>query len=83
METQKIEARIKMDVIINNTMGTPVMGIEPIELIETIDVIINNTKGIPVIGIEITITVVAIKTTTTTRYKKHMTLIQIFYLNNQ
>ena len=54
METQKIEARIKMDVIINNTKGAPVMGIEPIELIETIDVIINNTKGIPVIGIETT-----------------------------
>ena len=83
METQKIEARIKMDVIINNTKGTPVMGIEPIELIETIDVIINNTKGIPVIGTETTITVVAIKTTKTTRHKKHMTSIQIFYLNNQ
>merc|ERR1712215_51426 len=80
METQKIEARIKMDVIINNTKGAPVMGIEPIELIETIDVIINNTnnsKGIPVIGIEITIkiTVVAIKTTKTTRHKKPMTSI--------
>ena len=83
METQKIEARIKMDVIINNTKGAPVMGIEPIELIETIDVIINNTKGIPVIGIEITITVVAIKTTKTTRHRKHMTSIQIFYPNNQ
>merc|ERR1712215_411506 len=82
-ETQKIEARIKMDVIINNTKGAPVMGIEPIELIETIDVIINNTKGIPVIGIEITITVVAIKTTKTTRHKKHMTSIQLFYLPQQ
>ena len=88
METQKIEATIKMNVIINNTKGAPVMEIEPIELIETIDVIINNTnnsKGIPVIGIEITITitVVAIKTTKTTRHKKPMTSIQIFYLNNQ
>ena len=85
METQKIEARIKMDVIVNNTKGAPVMGIEPIEPIETIDVIINNTKGIPVIGIEITITitVVAIKTTKTTRHRKHMTSIQIFYPNNQ
>ena len=83
METQEIEATIKMDVIINNTKGAPVMGIEPIEPIETMDVIINNTKGIPVIGIEITITVVAIKTTKTTRHKKHITSIQIFYLNNQ
>ena len=84
METQKIEATIKMDVIINNTKGAPVMGIEPIEPIETIDVIINNTKGIPVIGIETTeITVVAIKTTKTTRHRKHMTSIQIFYPNNQ
>ena len=52
METQEIEATIKMDVIINNTRGAPVMGIEPIELIETIDVIINNTKGIPDISRE-------------------------------
>ena len=81
METQKIEARIKMDVIINNTKGAPVMGIE---LIETIDVIINNTKGIPVIGIETTeTTVIAIKTTKTTRHRKHMTSTQIFYPNNQ
>ena len=84
METQEIEATIEMDVIINNTKGTPVMGIEPIE---TMDVIINNTKGTPVIGIETTETtetmVIAIKTTKTTRHRKHMTSTQIFYPNNQ
>ena len=87
METQEIEATIKMDVIINNTKGAPVMGIEPIEPIETMDVIINNTKGTPVIGIETTETtetmVIAIKTTKTTRHRKHMTSTQIFYPNNQ
>ena len=84
METQEIEATIEMDVIINNTKGTPVMGIEPIEPIETMDVIINNTKGTPVIGIETTeTTVIAIKTTKNTRHRKHMTSTQIFYPNNQ
>ena len=60
METLEIEATIKMGVIINNTKGTPVIGIETTETM-----------------------VIAIKTTKTTRHRKHMTSTQIFYPNNQ
>ena len=78
METQKIEATIKIEMIISNT-DTPVLGINTIE---TTDVIINKTKVTPVTGIETTETMVTIiKVTRTTCHGIHITPIQIFYPN--
>ena len=81
METQKIEATIKIEMIISNTNDTPVLGIDTIE---TTDVIINKTKVTPVTGIETTeIMVITIKVTKITCHRIHITSTQIFYPNNQ
>ena len=79
METQKIEATIKIEMIISNTNDTPVLRIDTIE---TTDVIINKTKVTPVTEIETTETMVTIiKVTRKTCHGIHITPIQIFYPN--
>ena len=79
METQKIEATIKIEMIISNTNDAPVLGVDTVE---ATDVIINKTKVTPVTGIETTETMVTIiKVTRITYHGIHITPIQIFYPN--